>query len=60
MPDYLDQFPVDPFDSINLLKMGAVDGGLDLFSIGPAKDSGLNDADQGREQEESQKEKNKK
>ena len=37
--------------------MEAVDGGLDLFSIGPAKDSGLNDAGPGRKQEESQKEK---
>ena len=34
VPDYIDQIPMDPFDS-QALKMKPVNGGLDLYSVGP-------------------------
>ena len=34
IPDYIDQIPTDPFDG-QALKMKPLDGGLDLYSVGP-------------------------
>lgn len=38
IPDYLDKIPNDPFKPASPLSLQAVDGGIDLFSVGPAKE----------------------
>ncbi len=40
-PQYIDAIPKDPF-STQPIQMKAVEGGLDLFSVGPPEDSNLN------------------
>jgi len=42
VPEYIDRIPLDPFDG-KALKMKAVDGGLDLYSVGSEKEDEYND-----------------
>ena len=39
VPNYLDQVPSDPFNPQQPMQMKPVDGGLDLFSIGPTREA---------------------
>jgi hypothetical protein len=43
IPDCLDKVPEDPFEPGSPLNLKTVDGGIDLFSVGPAKEQGSND-----------------